>query len=87
MAVRLHRAIEAVNLRVSFEECPGTPFDQPFTLIFNLAIGVILAESRGLGGVQLDGYSKRMETDRVHVWQRPTSDTPMAAAEHSLKVN
>lgn len=50
---------------------PGAPFDQPFHLILNLAIGGKLAETRGLGGVRLDGYPKRMEVDWVRVWQRP----------------
>jgi beta-glucanase (GH16 family) len=49
----------------------GAPFDQPFHLILNLAIGGKLAESRGLGGVALDGYPKRMEVDWVRVWQKP----------------
>jgi beta-glucanase (GH16 family) len=55
----------------SGSDAPGAPFDQPFYLIINLAIGGKLAESRGLGGVRLDGYPKRMEIDRVRVWQRP----------------
>jgi len=50
---------------------PGAPFDQPFHLILNLAIGGKLAESRGVGGVRLDGYPKRMEIDWVRVWQGP----------------
>ena len=50
---------------------PGAPFDQPFHLILNLAIGGKLAEGRGVGGVRLDGYPKRMEVDWVRVWQRP----------------
>lgn len=49
----------------------GAPFDQPFHLILNLAIGGKLAETRGLGGVLLDGYPKRMEIDWVRVWQQP----------------
>jgi beta-glucanase (GH16 family) len=56
----------------------GAPFDRPFHLILNLAIGGGLPESRGLGGVQLDGYPKRMEVDWVHVWKKaagPASDT------------
>lgn len=53
---------------------PGAPFDQPFHLILNLAIGGKLAESRGLGGVRLDGYPKRMEVDWVRVWQKPEGD-------------
>lgn len=53
---------------------PGAPFDQPFHLILNLAIGGKLAETRGLGGVRLDGYPKRMEVDWVRVWQRPEGE-------------
>lgn len=52
---------------------PGAPFDQPFHLILNLAIGGKLAEGRGLGGVRLDGYPKRMEIDWVRVWQQPNT--------------
>jgi beta-glucanase (GH16 family) len=48
----------------------GAPFDQPFHLILNLAIGGRLPEGRGVGGVALDGYPKRMEVDWVRVWQR-----------------
>ena len=48
----------------------GAPFDQPFHLILNLAIGGKLAETRGFGGVRLDGYPKRMEIDWVRVWQQ-----------------
>ena len=50
---------------------PGAPFDQPFHLILNLAIGGGLPEGRGLGGVRDDGYPKRMEVDWVHIWQKP----------------
>lgn len=49
---------------------PGAPFDTPFHLILNLAIGGKLPESRGVGGVRVDGYPKRMEIDWVRVWQR-----------------
>jgi beta-glucanase (GH16 family) len=59
---------------------PGAPFDQPFHLILNLAIGGKLAESRGVGGVRLDGYPKRMEVDWVRVWQKP--DAAVAASEN-----
>ena len=60
---------------------PGAPFDQPFYLIFNLAIGGKLAESRGVGGVRLDGYPKRMEIDWVRVWQKPDAETVDAKIE------
>jgi beta-glucanase (GH16 family) len=63
---------------------PGAPFDQPFYLILNLAIGGKLAEGRGLGGVRLDGYPKRMEIDWVRVWQKPEMDPAdvQATLEH-----
>jgi beta-glucanase (GH16 family) len=60
---------------------PGAPFDQPFHLILNLAIGGKLPESRGLGGVQLDGYPKRMEVDWVRVWQKDGSQASAAAGK------
>ena len=49
---------------------PGAPFDRPFHLILNLAIGGKLPEGRGLGGVRLDGYPKQFEVDWVRVWQK-----------------
>lgn len=48
----------------------GAPFDQPFHLILNLAIGGKLPEGRGLGGVKFDGDERRMEVDWVRVWQQ-----------------
>lgn len=60
---------------------PGAPFDQPFYLILNLAIGGKLAESRGVGGVRLDGYPKRMEVDWVRIWQKPGAGTAATKAE------
>jgi beta-glucanase (GH16 family) len=52
-------------------KAPGAPFDQPFHLILNLAIGGKLPEGRGVGGVDPTGYPKRMEIDWVRVWQKP----------------
>jgi beta-glucanase (GH16 family) len=52
-------------------KAPGAPFDQPFHLILNLAIGGKLPEGRGVGGVDPSGYPKRMEVDWVRVWQKP----------------
>lgn len=45
------------------------PFDAPFHLILNLAIGGRLPEGRGLGGVDETGFPKRMRVDWVRVWQ------------------
>ncbi|GLR48349.1 glycoside hydrolase family 16 protein [Sphingomonas astaxanthinifaciens] len=45
------------------------PFDQPFHLILNLAIGGHLPEGRGVKGVDPTGFPKAMEVDWVRVWQ------------------
>ena len=49
---------------------PGAPFDKPFHLILNLAVGGGLAEGRGLGGVDPGGFPKRFVIDWVRVWQK-----------------
>ncbi|MFN4113216.1 MAG: family 16 glycosylhydrolase [Sphingomonadaceae bacterium] len=48
---------------------PLAPFDKPFHLILNLAIGGGLAEERGLGGVDETGFPKSLDVDWVRVWQ------------------
>ncbi len=48
---------------------PNAPFDKPFHLILNLAIGGRLSEDRGAGGVSEDGFPKRFEVDFVRVWK------------------
>ncbi|MBJ7499290.1 MAG: glycoside hydrolase family 16 protein [Sphingopyxis sp.] len=48
---------------------PAAPFDRPFHLILNLAVGGGLAEGRGIKGVDEGGYPKNMEIDWVRVWQ------------------
>ena len=50
---------------------PHAPFDQPFHLILNLAIGGHLPEGRNQKGVSLDGFPQSMQVDWVRVWQRP----------------
>nr|WP_240048978.1 glycoside hydrolase family 16 protein [Parerythrobacter lutipelagi] len=55
------------------------PFDQPFYLILNLAIGGGLPEGRGLGGVSEAGFPKRMEVDWVRVWE---CNPDLAAKRH-----
>lgn len=60
---------------------PGAPFDRPFHLILNLAIGGKLPEGRGLGGVRLDGYPKRMEVDWVRVWKWAGNPAGTGAAQ------
>ena len=49
---------------------PHAPFDRPFHLILNLAIGGHLAEERNLGGVANSGFPRAMQVDWVRVWQR-----------------
>jgi beta-glucanase (GH16 family) len=49
----------------------GAPFDKPFYLVLNLAIGGGLAESRGTGGVSTINFPKQYAIDWVRVWQRP----------------
>lgn len=48
---------------------PLAPFDRPFHLILNLAIGGKLAETRGVGGIAGEGYPRHMTVDWVRVWQ------------------
>lgn len=48
---------------------PGAPFDQPFHLIINLAIGGGLSEGRGQGGVSTRNFPRRLALDWVRVWQ------------------
>ncbi len=48
---------------------PDAPFDQPFYLIVNLAIGGNWPESTALGGISNEGFPKQMEVDWVRVWQ------------------
>ncbi|MBC2662510.1 glycoside hydrolase family 16 protein [Novosphingobium flavum] len=57
----------------SGSNAPGAPFDQPFHLILNLAVGGRLAEGRNLGGVDPAGFPKRLEIDWVRVWQKGDS--------------
>lgn len=51
---------------------PGAPFDKPFHLILNLAIGGHLPEGRNAKGVDPSGFPKAMAVDWVRVWQKPT---------------
>ncbi len=61
---------------------PGAPFNRPFHLILNLAIGGKLPEGRGIGGVDPANYPKRMEIDWVRVWElKPQLDSGNPVAE------
>jgi beta-glucanase (GH16 family) len=54
---------------------PDAPFDRPFHLILNLAIGGGLPEGRNAGGVDRKGFPRRMEVDWVRVWQASEPET------------
>ena len=60
---------------------PGAPFDQPFHLILNLAIGGGLPESRGLKTVDPNALPARFEVDYVRVWQCRPSAASTACAD------
>ena len=60
---------------------PGAPFDRPFHLILNLAIGGKLPETRGLGGVSDADFPKRLAIDWVRVWQKPSDPATPDAGE------
>lgn len=60
---------------------PGAPFDQPFYLILNLAIGGGLPESRGLKTVDPNALPARFEVDYVRVWQCRPSAASTACAD------
>ncbi len=62
---------------------PGAPFDKPFHLILNLAIGGGLPESRGLRGVSNEGFPKRFAIDWVRVWKKVEKPATPPAARSS----
>lgn len=58
---------------------PDAPFDRPFHLILNLAVGGGLSEERGLKGIDEKIWPQTMQVDWVRVWQC----APGAASEQS----
>ncbi len=58
---------------------PDAPFDRPFHLILNLAVGGGLSEERGLKGVDKNIWPQAMQVDWVRVWQC----APTEASERS----
>ncbi|AKM10375.1 glycoside hydrolase family 16 protein [Croceicoccus naphthovorans] len=66
------------------DAAPGNrlaPFDQPFHLILNLAVGGRLPEGRGLGGFDPGDYPKRMKVDWVRIWQCAADPATGSACE------
>lgn len=66
---RRYASQQAGDWHTAGSSAPAAPFDRPFYLILNLAIGGGLAEGRGVKGVDASGYPKMMEIDWVRVWQ------------------
>ena len=54
------------------------PFDQPFHLILNVAVGGYLSEQKNDGGVSLVDFPKTMEVDWVRVFQERAPDASEA---------
>ena len=63
----------------------GAPFDQPFHLILNLAIGGGLPEGRDVGGVSRKDFPKRLSIDWVRVWQKDDNPVTSSALESAEK--
>ena len=74
------RMIWTVNGRVFAEKRPEdwfttnsdearAPFDKPFHLILNFAVGGKWPEEEGVGGLDQTGFPKTFEIDYVRVWQ------------------
>ena len=59
----------------------GAPFDRPFYLILNLAVGGGLAESRDLKTVDPAAFPARFEIDWVRVWQCPANQATGSCSE------
>ena len=63
----------------------GAPFDQPFHLILNLAIGGGLPEGRDVGDVSRKDFPKRLSIDWVRVWQKDDNPVTSSALESAEK--
>ena len=66
----------------SGSNAPDAPFDKPFHLLLNLAIGGGLPEERALGGVAEEGFPKQFEIDWVRVWQCEPGGARQAICGH-----
>jgi beta-glucanase (GH16 family) len=72
---RVYSKIMLKNWRDSLQKATpapaihNAPFDRPFYLILNLAIGGEWPESHDQGGVLLADYPKHMAVDWVHIYQ------------------
>lgn len=66
--------------RQLFSSLPDTaPFDQPFYMILNFAVGGHLAEARNAGGVSVKGFPKTMQVDWIRVYQKRSDEIESAS--------
>lgn len=66
--VRLHNWRDTLQKDKPEPAIRNAPFDRPFYLLLNLAIGGLWPESHDKGGVLLDSYPKAMSIDWVHMY-------------------
>lgn len=66
---RLYASKRSGDWWTSASSAPEAPFDRPFHLILNLAVGGGLSEERGLKGVDEGIWPQAMQVDWVRVWQ------------------
>ncbi len=67
--IKLHNWRDPLQKTVPAPAVGNAPFDRPFYLILNLAIGGQWPESHDQGGVQLAGFPKSLSIDWVHIYQ------------------
>jgi len=67
--VRLHNWRDPLQKTKPEPAVRNAPFDRPFYLILNLAIGGEWPESHDASGVLLDDYPKHFAIDWVHIYQ------------------
>lgn len=80
---KLFATKQSVDWSTTGSSDAGAPFDQPFHLILNLAIGGGLPESRNDKGVSLKNFPKEMLIDWVRVYQcQADPETGEACANH-----
>jgi len=67
--VRLHNWRDPLQKVTPAPAIGNAPFDRPFYLILNLAIGGLWPESHDQGGVLLANFPKALSVDWVHIYQ------------------
>lgn len=67
--VKLHNWRDPLQKTKPAPALGNAPFDRPFYLILNLAIGGLWPESHDKGGVILSDFPKSLSVDWVHIYQ------------------